>query len=75
VHIDWNAIGKVVIAGLVAGVGTVVIFSLGMAALGHRVTAISNGGKGTLASTLAWCCFAACVTLLGLGLYLVIAGG
>jgi hypothetical protein len=74
-HIDWTAIGQVTIAGLVAGVGTVVLFSIGMAALGRRITTHGQGRKTTPATTLAWSCFAACTALLGLSLYVVTTSG
>jgi hypothetical protein len=73
-HIDWIAMGQVVIAGLVAGVGTVVVFSLGMAALGHRVVDVSHARKATAATTAAWSCFGACLALLAVGVYLIIGG-
>ncbi|MEV4320176.1 hypothetical protein [Actinocrispum sp. NPDC049592] len=69
-HINWSGLGEVFAIALAAGVGLVVLFSLGIAALGRR----NNEGEATAVNTaVAGVCFLACVALVGYGIYLVVA--
>jgi hypothetical protein len=70
-HINWSGLGEVFAIALLAGVGLVTLFSLGIASLGRRET--GEGGSATLSTTLAALCFLACAAIVGYGIYLVVA--
>jgi hypothetical protein len=71
--VKWAALGSVFLVSLAIGVGVVVLFTLGVVALGKQDAALrrrSNtmGAKGTAAL-----CFLACGGLVAYGLYLIAA--
>jgi hypothetical protein len=70
VNINWSGLGEVFVIALVAGVGIVVLFSLGLMSLGRR----GQGGSAVgVATAVAAVCFLACVAIVGYGIYLVVA--
>jgi hypothetical protein len=69
--IHWSGLGEVFAIALLAGVGLVTLFSLGIASLGRRDN--TEGGTATLSVTLAVICFVACAAIVGYGIYLVVA--
>jgi hypothetical protein len=71
-HINWSGLGEVFGISLGAGVGVVVLFSLGISALGRRESATAEGQSSTAPTAIAAVCFLACVAVVGYGLYLVI---
>jgi hypothetical protein len=70
-HIDWGALGLVVLISLVAGCGLVTLVGLGIVALDQRTTA-QGSGRGTAGPTVVMgLCFLAATAVIGYGLYLV----
>ena len=69
-HINWSGLGEVFLIALVAGVGLVTLFSLGITALGRRADRTQPAGAATAVAGFS---FLACAALLAYGLYLVIA--
>ena len=64
--INWSGLGLVFVAGLVAAVLFVALFSFGVSAWSRRGVAVAN-------SVLAVVCFALCVGVVGYGLYAIVA--
>lgn len=73
--IDWAALGSVFGVSLVATVGLVTLFTLGIAGLSRREKAAAQGGTAGLAVTGAYLCFAACAAAVAYGIHLVVAKG
>ncbi|MFJ7153030.1 hypothetical protein ACIQVT_33350 [Streptomyces sp. NPDC100445] len=73
--IDWAALGSVFGVSLVATVGLVTLFTLGVAGLNRREKAAAQGGTAGLAVTGAYLCFAACAAAVAYGIHLVVAKG
>ncbi|MFG2883066.1 hypothetical protein ACGFYV_12325 [Streptomyces sp. NPDC048297] len=71
--IDWAAIGSVFGVSLVATVGLVVLFTLGVTGLSRREKAAAQGNSAALAVTGAYVCFAACAAAVAYGIYLIVA--
>ncbi|MEU3860215.1 hypothetical protein AB0F03_23075 [Streptomyces sp. NPDC028722] len=71
--IDWAALGSVFGVSLVATVGLVSLFTLGIAGLHRREKAVAQGGTAGLAVTGAYLCFAACAAAVAYGIHLVVA--
>jgi len=71
--IDWSAIGSVFGVSLVATVGLVALFTLGVAGLSRRERAAAQGNSAALAVTGAYVCFAACAAAVAYGIYLIMA--
>jgi hypothetical protein len=69
-HINWSGLGEVFVVALAAGVGIVVLFSLGIMSLGRRA---EGGGSAAVSTTVAYVCFAACLAIVGYGIYLVVS--
>ncbi|MEW1778667.1 hypothetical protein [Streptomyces sp. NPDC086777] len=72
-NIDWAAIGSVFGVSLVATVGLVALFTLGVRGLSARERATAQGGSAALAMTAAWLCFAACAAAVAYGIHLIVA--
>lgn len=75
-HIDWQALGTVFGVTLVATVGLVGLFTLGIVGLSKRGPATGGGapaGPAVLARTGAYVCFAACAAAVSYGIYLIVA--
>jgi hypothetical protein len=70
--IDWAAIGSVFGVSLVATVGLVALFTLGVSGLSRREKAAAQGNSATLAVTGAYVCFAACAAAVAYGIYLIV---
>jgi hypothetical protein len=69
-NVNWSGLGEVFGIALLAGVGVVVLFSLGIMSLGRR----EQGGSATAVSTVvAGGCFLLCLGIVGYGIYLVVA--
>ncbi|MFE9447458.1 hypothetical protein [Streptomyces sp. NPDC006739] len=71
--IDWAAIGSVFGVSLVATVGLVALFTLGVAGLSRRERAATRGDSAALALTGAYVCFAGCAAAVAYGIYLITA--
>jgi hypothetical protein len=83
--IDWHALGTVFGVTLVATVGLVGVFTLGIVALTKRGTATAadsasvpapaagSGGGAVLVRTGGVVCFAACAAAVAYGIYLIVA--
>ncbi|MFF9090719.1 hypothetical protein ACF1BE_30885 [Streptomyces sp. NPDC014991] len=71
--IDWAALGSVFGVSLVATVGLVTLFTIGIAGLNRREKAVAQGGTAGLAVTGAYLCFAACAAAVAYGIHLVVA--
>jgi hypothetical protein len=70
--IDWAAIGSVFGVSLVATVGLVALFTLGVSGLSRREKAAAQGNSAALAVTGAYVCFAACAAAVAYGIYLIV---
>ncbi|MGW0997891.1 hypothetical protein ACWD5V_32365 [Streptomyces sp. NPDC002523] len=70
--IDWAAIGSVFGVSLVATVGLVALFTLGVTGLSRREKAAAQGNSAALAVTGAYVCFAACAAAVAYGIYLIV---
>ncbi|MFR0356563.1 hypothetical protein [Streptomyces sediminimaris] len=73
--IDWAALGSVFGVSLAVTVGLVVLFTLGIKGLSRRERAAAEGNSAALAVTGAYVCFAACLTAVAYGIYLITAKG
>ncbi|QDY76142.1 hypothetical protein [Streptomyces qinzhouensis] len=71
-NIDWEALGSVFGVSLVATVGLVGLFSLGVIALTKQDAAAAKGGSTVLPRTGAYACFTACALAVSYGIYLII---
>ncbi|WEO98212.1 hypothetical protein A6P39_031580 [Streptomyces sp. FXJ1.172] len=71
--IDWAAIGSVFGVSLLATVGLVVLFTLGVRGLTRRERAAAEGDSAALAVTGAYVCFAACAAAVAYGIYLIVS--
>jgi len=73
-NVNWSGLGEVFGIALLAGVGIVVLFSLGIMSLGRRERARQDGGSATAVSAVAaGVCFLLCLGIVGYGIYLVVA--
>jgi hypothetical protein len=68
--VDWNALGKVLAAGLLGGVGLVAFFSLGL--IGLSAAEGPDGRTKPAAMTAAVLCFAVVALGVAAGLYVVL---
>jgi len=71
--IDWNALGKVVLYSLAAGIGVPAVYAVAVLGAGRSVDA-QRGGRGVLATVLALVAFvggAACLGAIAYGIYLL----
>ena len=73
-NVNWSGLGEVFGIALLAGVGIVVLFSLGIMSLGRRERARQDGGSATAVSAVVpGGCFLLCLGIVGYGIYLVVA--
>lgn len=72
--IGWSGLGVVFVVALAAGVGVVVLFTLGVVALGKRSLAAGHRGPAFAATATACVCFLACVALILYGLDIIVSG-
>jgi hypothetical protein len=72
-HINWSGVGEVFMVALAVGVGVVVLFTLGIVALGRRSAAVEQRGPTFASSAAAGLCFLACAVTIGYGLYVIVA--
>lgn len=72
--ISWTVLGTVFLVALAAGVGVVVLFTLGIVALGRRSVLAEQGGPALVATATACACFLACAALILYGLHIIISG-
>ncbi|MGV9314094.1 hypothetical protein ACWDR0_18220 [Streptomyces sp. NPDC003691] len=70
--IDWVALGSVFGVSLIATVGLVGLFALGVIALTKQEAAAAKGGSTILPRTGAYACFAACAVAVSYGIYLIV---
>ncbi|RFU88450.1 hypothetical protein DY218_01525 [Streptomyces triticagri] len=71
-NIDWAALGSVFGVSLVATVGLVTLFTLGITGLSKQEAAAAQGGSAVLARTGAYACFALCAAAVAYGIYLIV---
>lgn len=82
-HVKWGALGDVFLVGLGTTVVVVVLFSLGVSALGARAAALDASmdqpagartyGGTNGAAAVAVACFAVCALVVAYGVYLIVA--
>ncbi|SES42042.1 hypothetical protein [Actinokineospora terrae] len=72
-HINWTGLGEVLAVALAAGVGLVTLAALGINALDRRTRAHERGTSTVIATATSALCAAACVALIGYGIYLTIS--
>jgi hypothetical protein len=70
--VKWGSLGEVASVSIGATVGVVVLFALGVRALGERETLRESGGGGTAQYVAAGACFLVCACAVLYGLYLII---
>lgn len=70
--IDWAALGSVFGVSLVATVGLVVLFTLGIAGLSRREAASTRGESAVAATAGACACFALCAAAVAYGISLIL---
>ncbi len=80
VTIDWGALGVVFLASFGTAVGVIVLFALGVSALGTPVAgrvpsnrSVDNSTRPAWALPVAALCFLACALVVVYGLYVIIA--
>ena len=72
--IDWAALGEVFGVSLLATVGLVGVFTLGIVgASAGKAGAPQDAGAATLARTGAYACFALCAAAVAYGIYIITA--
>ncbi|MFI0979019.1 hypothetical protein ACH4SP_18710 [Streptomyces sp. NPDC021093] len=71
-NIDWAALGTVFGVSLVATVGLVGLFTLGIVGLSKQESAAASGGSATMARTGAYACFALCAAAVAYGIFLIV---
>ncbi|SCK30430.1 hypothetical protein H181DRAFT_02428 [Streptomyces sp. WMMB 714] len=69
--IDWAALGEVFGVSLVATVGLVGLFTLGI--VNGSAGKAQGGGTATLARTGAYACYALCAAAVAYGIYIITA--
>ncbi len=69
-NIDWAALGEVFGVSLVATVGLVGLFTLGIV---NGSTGKAQGGASALARTGAYACYALCAAAVAYGIYIITA--
>ncbi|MEU8888407.1 hypothetical protein [Streptomyces sp. NPDC048442] len=72
-NIDWAALGTVFGVSLVATVGLVGLFTLGIVGLSKQASAAASGGSVAMARTGAYACFALCAAAVAYGIFLIVA--
>jgi Na+/H+-dicarboxylate symporter len=71
--INWGELGEVFAATVVAAVLVVGLFSFGVIGLSQQETAKEGGHSGTGPFAGAVICFALCIAIVGLGIYIIVA--
>ncbi len=66
--IDWHALWNVLAVTLIATVGLVGVFTLGILGLSRR----DGGGTAALSRTGAYVCFAACAAAVAYGITIIV---
>ncbi|QLE71522.1 hypothetical protein FGW37_07855 [Streptomyces rectiverticillatus] len=75
-NIDWAALGQVFGVSLVATLGLVAVFTLGIVGTSRKAGPTATApaaGPGVVARTGAYACFALCAAAVGYGIYLIVA--
>lgn len=77
-NIDWAALGSVFGVSLVATIGLVGLFTLGIVGLSKGAAPATGAtatasGSVALARTGAYVCFALCVAAVSYGIYMIVA--
>ena len=70
--IKWADLAEVFGATLVATVCVVGLFSVGVVALSNQAAVKERGGSGTVLFGGAMICFAACLAIVGYGIFLIV---
>nr|WP_246128028.1 hypothetical protein [Amycolatopsis rhizosphaerae] len=73
VHINWAALGSVSLVALVAVAVVTTLFAVGVRGLATHTTAREGGQSGVGGLTTALLCFAACLAVVGYGIFLIVA--
>ena len=71
--INWADLAKVFGATVGAAVAIAVLFSYGVVGLSRQAAAKEQGGSAQATFVGAIVCFAACVAIVGYGIYLTVA--
>ncbi|MFI9234547.1 hypothetical protein [Streptomyces sp. NPDC053079] len=75
-NIDWAALGQVFGVSLVATLGLVAVFTLGIVGTSRKAATAATApaaGPSSVARTGAYTCFALCAAAVGYGIYLIVA--
>jgi hypothetical protein len=77
--IDFNALAKIIVVGLVAGAGLPAIFAIGLRVLAPPHRGVGTAEEGTVTTAPAnvagaSVCFAIVLAAVGYGIYLIVAG-
>lgn len=68
-HVDWSAIGDVLLLALAVGIGTVGLFSLGIVALDRRDAAVTDRRPAVGSTVTSVLCFVGCALVVSYGIY------
>jgi hypothetical protein len=71
-HVNWSALGEVLLVALAVGIGTVGLFSLGIVALDRRDAAVADRRPAAVSTVTSVLCFIGCAVIVAYGIYLVI---
>ena len=81
-NIHWSGLGNVLLVGLIAGVGLVALFGVGIRLLGQAAeadeprtatgAATAAGGHARVLTALAYLCFAVCAAVAAYGITLLL---
>ncbi|GAA5179800.1 hypothetical protein GCM10023322_10680 [Rugosimonospora acidiphila] len=70
--IAWHSLGLVLAVGLLAGAGTVLVFTGGVLGLAMAEGSRERGGNGLAGRGLAGVCFLLCALGVAYGIYLIV---
>ncbi|WP_436497121.1 hypothetical protein [Actinokineospora sp. HUAS TT18] len=73
-HINWALLAEVLIAALITGVGTVVLFALGVRGWSNHADARGEGRSDVLGVATAVVSFTLCAAVVAFGLWIIVAG-
>jgi hypothetical protein len=72
VNIAWGQLGLVLVIGLIAGAGVVVLFAVGVALMSRATEPGQPRRRRTWGAGIASLCFAICLAVVVYGIYLLI---
>jgi hypothetical protein len=71
-HIAWRSLGEVLLVGLVAGAGLVILYTVAVVGLSRIAVARETGHTDLWGAGLAAVCFLGCAAGVLYGIYLIV---